>query len=191
MFSTKGRPFQVICLWGHRENYDSPLNTLVSKDLNVFLLSWSSRKVMTSSNANFQRYWSFVRGFHRSPISPLTKASELWCLLWSAPEPTVVQTIESSEIWDAIASIMSSLYWNIDKTFHMRIRHSKLLEVSIVSILENNNRITTNNITISTLVFIDHPPYLGHTLRGRTEWGLNDAAGVHTGTYNRRRKSMS
>ena len=37
----------------------------------------------------FPRYWTFVRGIHRS--IPLTKASdaELWCFLWSAPEQTV------------------------------------------------------------------------------------------------------
>ena len=31
------------------------------------------------------RYWHFVRGIHQS----LTKASALWCFLWSAPEQTV------------------------------------------------------------------------------------------------------
>ena len=45
---------------------------------------------------------------------PLTKASdaELWCFLWSAPEPTVEQKKETLEIWDAIALIMTSLLWN-------------------------------------------------------------------------------
>ena len=35
---------------------------------------------------------------------PLTKASdaELWCFLWSTPEQTVEQTIETPVIWDAI-----------------------------------------------------------------------------------------
>ena len=42
---------------------------------------------------------------------PLTKASdaELWYYLWSAPEQTVVQTIETLVIWDVIAPIMMSL----------------------------------------------------------------------------------
>ena len=42
---------------------------------------------------------------------PLTKASnaELWCLLLSAPEQTVEQTIEMPVIWDAITLIMMSL----------------------------------------------------------------------------------
>ena len=41
---------------------------------------------------------------------PLTKASdvEIWCLLWSAPEQTVKQTIETLLIWDAIVLIMTS-----------------------------------------------------------------------------------
>ena len=43
--------------------------------------------------------------------SPLTKASdaELWRSLWSAPEQTDKQTIETPVIWDAIALIMTSL----------------------------------------------------------------------------------
>ena len=54
----------------------------------------------------FPRYWPFVRGIHR--WIPLTKASdaEVWCFLWSAPEQTVEQTIETPVIWDAIALIM-------------------------------------------------------------------------------------
>ena len=49
-----------------------------------------------------------------SPVTawiPLTKASdaELWCFLWSAPEQTVEQTIETPVICDAIVLIMTSL----------------------------------------------------------------------------------
>ena len=42
---------------------------------------------------------------------PLTKASdaELWCFLWSAPEQTIEQTIETPVIWDIIALIITSL----------------------------------------------------------------------------------
>ena len=42
---------------------------------------------------------------------PLTKASdaELWCFLWSTPEQTDEQTIETPVIWDAIVLIMTSL----------------------------------------------------------------------------------
>ena len=46
---------------------------------------------------------------HRS--IPGTKASdaELWCFVWSAPEPTIEQTMETLVIWDATALIMKSL----------------------------------------------------------------------------------
>ena len=41
---------------------------------------------------------------------PLTKASdaELWYFLWSAPEQTLKQTIETPVIWDAMELIMTS-----------------------------------------------------------------------------------
>ena len=44
-----------------------------------------------------------------SPVT-LTKVSDagLWCFLWSAPEQTVVQTIVTPVIWDAIVLIMTS-----------------------------------------------------------------------------------
>ena len=42
---------------------------------------------------------------------PLTKASdaERWCFLWSPPEPTVEQTMDTPVIWGDIALIMISL----------------------------------------------------------------------------------
>ena len=42
---------------------------------------------------------------------PLTKPSdtELWRLLWSAPQQTFVKTIGTPEIWDGIMPIMKSL----------------------------------------------------------------------------------
>ena len=59
----------------------------------------------------FPRYWPFVRGSHQSPENPLTKASdaELWCFLWSEPEQTAEQTIDTPVILDAIVLIMASL----------------------------------------------------------------------------------
>ena len=44
---------------------------------------------------HFPRRWPFVRGIHRSAVNSHTKASdaELWYFLWSAPEPTVEQTM--------------------------------------------------------------------------------------------------
>ena len=60
---------------------------------------------------HFVQYWRFVRGIHRSPWLPTTKANdaELWCFLWSVSEQTVELTIETLVIWDAIAPIMTSL----------------------------------------------------------------------------------
>ena len=60
---------------------------------------------------HFPHNWPFVRGIHRSPWIPLTKASdeELWYFLWSASEQTVEQTLEAPVIWDAITLIMTSL----------------------------------------------------------------------------------
>ena len=41
----------------------------------------------------------------------LTKAidAELWCFLWSVPEQTDEQTIQTAMIWDAVMLIMISL----------------------------------------------------------------------------------
>ena len=66
---------------------------------------------------HFLHYWPFVGGggggggFTGQRRIPLTKASdtELWCFLWSVPEHTVEQTIETPVIWDAIRLIMTSL----------------------------------------------------------------------------------
>ena len=68
----------------------------------------------TSSNGNIFRVtgplWGESTG-HR--WIPLTKVSdtELWCVIWSAPEQTVEQTIKTPVIWDAIALIVTSLKW--------------------------------------------------------------------------------
>ena len=67
---------------------------------------------MTLSNGNIFRVtdplWGEYTG-HR--CIPLTKASEveLWYLLWSAPEQTVEQTMETPVTWNAIALIMTPL----------------------------------------------------------------------------------
>ena len=55
----------------------------------------------------FPRYWPLVRGIHRSTLTKACDA-ELWCFLWSAPEQTVEQMIETPVIWDAITFIMVS-----------------------------------------------------------------------------------
>ena len=56
-------------------------------------------------------YWSFVRETTGHQWIPLTKANgtEPWRFLWSKPAQTVKQTIDTLVIWDAIASILTSL----------------------------------------------------------------------------------
>ena len=67
---------------------------------------------MTSSNGNIFHItgplWGEFTG-HR--WIPLTKASdaELWCFLWSVPEQTIEQTIETLVTWDGITLIIMSL----------------------------------------------------------------------------------
>ena len=61
---------------------------------------------------HFPRYWSFVRGIHRSPVDSPHKGQcfqEFSCFPWSVPEITIEQTIETLVIWDPIALIMTSL----------------------------------------------------------------------------------
>ena len=68
--------------------------------------------MMTSSNGNIFRVTDpLCEEFTGHRWIPLTKASdaELWCFLWSVPEQTVEQTIETVVIWDTIAPIMTSL----------------------------------------------------------------------------------
>ena len=67
--------------------------------------------MMTSSNGNIYRVTSPLWGEssgHR--WIHLTKASdaEPWCCLWTTPEQTDEQTIETPVIWDAFALIMRS-----------------------------------------------------------------------------------
>ena len=67
--------------------------------------------MMTSSNENIFRFigplWGESTG---NRCIPLTKASgeEILYFLWSAPDQTVEQTIETPVILDAIALIMTS-----------------------------------------------------------------------------------
>ena len=68
--------------------------------------------LMTSSNGNLFRVTGPLWGESTGrPVIPSTKASdvELWRFLWSEPEQTVEQTMETPVIWDAIALIMTSL----------------------------------------------------------------------------------
>ena len=74
---------------------------MVNLDVICHRLTWKyGTTIMTSSNGNiFSRHWPYVRGIHRSPVNFPHKASEgtfIGCFLWSAPEQTVEQTIETS-----------------------------------------------------------------------------------------------
>ena len=60
------------------------------------------------------RNWPFVGESTGNRWIPLTNASytKLWCLLWSVPEQTAKQAIETPVIWDDMALIMASLLWD-------------------------------------------------------------------------------
>ena len=78
---------------------------------------WNWIIMMTSSIENIFRVTGPLggvsTGYRWTPPPPI-KASEaeLWCFLWSAPEQTVKQIIETPMIWDAIALIMTSLLYS-------------------------------------------------------------------------------
>ena len=80
---------------------------------------------------HFPRYWPFFSLWGESTGDrwfPLTKANdaELWCFLWSAPEQTVKQAIETRVIWDAIALSMTSPYCEACNLFHTCVgRHTR------------------------------------------------------------------
>ena len=68
--------------------------------------------MMTSSNGSIFRFTDPLWGETTSRRwIPLTKSndSEPWCFLWSAPEETVEQTIETLVMWEAIAPITAPL----------------------------------------------------------------------------------
>ena len=74
--------------------------------------------MITSSNGNIFRVTGLLCGeFTGHRWIPRTKASdeELWCFLWSAPEQTVEQIIETRVNWYAIALIMTSLWCYLRK----------------------------------------------------------------------------
>ena len=99
-------------IWQHRSGSKS---TQVMACCLMFTVQGSyviQTNMMTSSNGNIFRVTGLLHGeFTGHWWIPLTKASgaELWCFLWSAPEPTVEQIIETPVTWDAIALIMTSL----------------------------------------------------------------------------------
>ena len=69
-------------------------------------------QIMTSSNGNIFRVTGPLYGeFTVHRWIPITKASdaEFWSFLWSVPEQTVQQSLQTPVMWDAIALIMTSL----------------------------------------------------------------------------------
>ena len=70
--------------------------------------------MMTSWNGNVFRVTGLLCGeFTGHRWIPLTNASdaELWCFRWSAPDQTAEWKIETPVIWDALAPVMTSLWW--------------------------------------------------------------------------------
>ena len=88
------------------------ISPVMCSEINLENMGVMWQVVMTSSNGNIFRVTGPLWGESTGDRwIPLTKASdaELWYFLWSAPEQTVEQTINTPVIWDAIALIMTSL----------------------------------------------------------------------------------
>ena len=69
---------------------------------------------MTSSNGSISRvtgpFWGESTGHRWIPLKKSSDA-ELWCILWSAPEQTLEQPIETSVISDATHSLWPPWQW--------------------------------------------------------------------------------
>ena len=78
---------------------------------------------------------------------PLTKASdaELWCFLWSAPEPTAELKIQAPVIWDAIALIMTSLNIDIQNCSFSDVGVETLYFASLVYLEQNYLSLTISS----------------------------------------------
>ena len=94
-------------------------NILISRKLQQMLTSWWRHQMETFS-VILGPLWGESTGYHTK-----TSDAELWCFLWSAPQQTVEQTIETPVIWDAIALIMTSLW--CDKFYWWKI-HIALID---------------------------------------------------------------
>ena len=106
------RWFRINVIW-----YDGVIILAKMSKIQFILCRRNYNQTMdTSLNGNIFRIagplcWEFTGHWWIS----LTKASdaELWCFVWSAPEQMVEQTIETPVIWDAVALIMTSLWYDI------------------------------------------------------------------------------
>ena len=107
----------LICAWTY---FFSHLITNWTYHLPYFFSDvWDQRSMydvhwcmMTPSSKNIFRVTGLVCGeFTGQRWIPRTKGSgaELWCFLWSAPDPTFEQTMETQVIWYAITLIITSL----------------------------------------------------------------------------------
>ena len=65
--------------------------------------------MMTSSNGNISALLDLCEGIHRFRRLIHLSDAELWCFLWSAPEQTVKQTLDTPMILDVIALIITPL----------------------------------------------------------------------------------
>ena len=110
-FSCVNIEVSVYVLWAENHWFlITHLFSLVCRQADI--LNSDNAFMMTSSNGNIFRVNDHLCGeFNAHRWIPRTKASdaELWCFLWSAPEPTVKLTIVRLVIWDAIVPIMTSL----------------------------------------------------------------------------------
>ena len=100
--------------------------------------------MMTSSNENIFSVTGPLCGeFIGHLWISLTKSSdaELWWFLWSTPEQTIEQTTEMLVIWDAIALIMTSLWYKfiLVQSLHNFVPHVPLcwLNNFVYSAFEN------------------------------------------------------
>ena len=96
---------------------------------------------MTSSNENIFRVTGPLWGESIGHLwFPLTKASdvELWCFLWSTPEQTVEQTIQTPVLWDTIALIMTSLWCKMSLQYRraMWIILNLILRVNLLDLVK-------------------------------------------------------
>ena len=104
--------------------------------------------------------------------TPFTKASdELSCFLWSAPEQTVKQTIETLVIWDAIALIMTSLLWIAYQTC--------IIAIIFACVSEYSNEVGwwfvfNSGIALKSRLSLDHrQKTLFHHLWRAVHWSLS------------------
>ena len=91
----------ILCLWTYQDVFDIGLN-----DNTYRVSAWNSYHKCVSC---FLYFHEIVLESLRNVSETTPSEAELWCFLWSSPEQTVEQTIETQVIWDAMALIMTSL----------------------------------------------------------------------------------